>query len=101
MIDIDLILLHSNALYKIVLIGDISVGKSSLMTRFNHDTFDDNVRPTVGVEFVCLDAMNHFVVFTNVQVTKILSVKDKAIKLQIVRLFESILFIVLTNSYGL
>jgi len=37
--------------YKIIMIGDSSVGKSALIHRFKHDAFFDQSRSTVGVEF--------------------------------------------------
>jgi len=38
-------------LFKIVLVGDSSVGKSSLVVRFTEDKFSDEVMATVGVDF--------------------------------------------------
>ncbi|KAK9817838.1 hypothetical protein WJX72_002917 [[Myrmecia] bisecta] len=38
-------------LFKILLIGDSGVGKSSLLTRFTADSFDDFTTPTIGVDF--------------------------------------------------
>ncbi|XP_060069570.1 ras-related protein Rab-19-like [Ylistrum balloti] len=38
-------------LYKIILIGDINVGKTSIVKRFRDGTFDDNYRTTIGVDF--------------------------------------------------
>eukprot|EP00249_Psilotum_nudum_P025672 c30435_g1_i1 orf=446-1075(-) len=37
-------------LFKLLLIGDSGVGKSSLLLRFTSDTFDD-LSPTIGVDF--------------------------------------------------
>jgi GTPase SAR1 family protein len=37
--------------YKIVLIGDSSVGKSSLLRRFADDTFEESYLATIGVDF--------------------------------------------------
>ena len=37
--------------YKIVLLGDSSVGKTSLMLRFTDDSFEENGASTIGVEF--------------------------------------------------
>lgn len=37
---------------KVVLLGDRSVGKSSIITRFISNHFDENVQPTVGVDFL-------------------------------------------------
>lgn len=38
-------------LFKIVIIGDSGVGKSNLFSRFMKNTFSDNSRATIGVEF--------------------------------------------------
>ena len=38
-------------MFKIVLIGDTSVGKSCLLTRFADDQFTDNYVTTIGVDF--------------------------------------------------
>jgi small GTP-binding protein len=37
---------------KVILVGDVSVGKTSIVTQFNTATFDENVDPTVGAVFV-------------------------------------------------
>jgi Ras-related protein Rab-1A len=37
--------------YKIVLIGDSSVGKSSLLQRFADDSFEESYLATIGVDF--------------------------------------------------
>ena len=37
--------------YKIVMIGDIYVGKSSLLTRFAEDQFEEDYASTIGVDF--------------------------------------------------
>ena len=41
-----------NFMYKIVLIGDSSVGKSSLLRRFADDSFEESYLATIGVDFV-------------------------------------------------
>ncbi|OBA19785.1 hypothetical protein METBIDRAFT_32856 [Metschnikowia bicuspidata var. bicuspidata NRRL YB-4993] len=38
--------------YKIVFLGDQSVGKTSLITRFMYDTFDDQYASTIGIDFL-------------------------------------------------
>ncbi len=38
-------------LFKIVLVGDSSVGKSNLLLRFTRDEFNSDSRSTIGVEF--------------------------------------------------
>lgn len=40
-----------DVLFKIILIGDAGVGKSSLLHRFTFDTFEANKQATIGVEF--------------------------------------------------
>ena len=37
--------------YKVVLAGDSSVGKSSIIKRFAHDSFEESYLATVGVDF--------------------------------------------------
>ncbi|EGC32269.1 Rab GTPase [Dictyostelium purpureum] len=37
--------------YKVLLIGDSDVGKTSIVKRFSDDTFDEEVLTTIGVEF--------------------------------------------------
>ena len=38
-------------LFKVLLIGNSGVGKSSLLLRFADDVFTDNFMPTIGVDF--------------------------------------------------
>ena len=38
--------------YKVVFVGDQSVGKSSLIARYVYDTFDSESAPTIGVDFM-------------------------------------------------
>ncbi|KAK6453870.1 ras family-domain-containing protein [Scheffersomyces xylosifermentans] len=38
--------------YKIVFLGDQSVGKTSLITRFMYDTFDETYAATIGIDFL-------------------------------------------------
>ena len=38
--------------FKIVFLGDQSVGKSSILTRFVRDSFDNNPNSTIGVDFI-------------------------------------------------
>ncbi|KAF4108159.1 ras-related protein Rab-38b [Onychostoma macrolepis] len=46
--------MHSNRkehLYKILVIGDLGVGKTSLIKRYVHQTYSTNYRATIGVDF--------------------------------------------------
>ena len=54
-------------LYKVVLIGDTSVGKSNLLTRFTRNEFNLESKSTIGVEFA----------------TKTIKIEGKWIKAQI------------------
>lgn len=38
--------------YKIVFLGEQAVGKTSIITRFMYDTFDDNYQATIGIDFL-------------------------------------------------
>ena len=38
--------------YKIVFLGDVSVGKTSIITRWMHRTFDIMHSPTIGIDFL-------------------------------------------------
>lgn len=38
---------------KLLLVGDSSVGKSSILLRFTDDTFSDKQAATIGVDFKC------------------------------------------------
>ena len=40
-----------NYLFKLVLIGDSSVGKSSLLSRYTRNEFSKDTKQTIGVEF--------------------------------------------------
>jgi len=41
-------------LYKIILLGQASTGKTSLLTRFVDDEFDQATMNTIGVELKCM-----------------------------------------------
>ena len=60
---------HYDYLYKIVLIGDSGVGKSSLLSRFTRNEFDLESKSTIGVEFA----------------TRSIQVDGKVIKAQVCR----------------
>lgn len=40
--------------FKLVLVGDSGVGKSSILMRFADNSYSDNFTSTIGVDFVSL-----------------------------------------------
>ncbi|KAK8718425.1 hypothetical protein V6N13_045657 [Hibiscus sabdariffa] len=40
------------AKYKLVFLGDQSVGKTSIISRFMYDKFDNNYQATIGIDFL-------------------------------------------------
>lgn len=54
-----------NYLMKFIIIGDSGVGKSCFLYWFIENKFQDNIEPTIGIEFG----------------TKMISVKDKIVRL--------------------
>ena len=53
--------------YKLVFLGDQSVGKTCIINRFMFDTFDGKESPTIGIDFI----------------TKTLYCNNKTIRLQL------------------
>ncbi|KAL3273675.1 hypothetical protein HHI36_015105 [Cryptolaemus montrouzieri] len=53
--------------YKLVFLGEQSVGKTSLITRFMYDSFDNTYQATVGIDFL----------------SKTLYLQDKTVRLQL------------------
>ena len=50
-------------LFKLLLIGNSSVGKSSLLFRFVENVWDDSFVPTIGVDFVS----NNIILFIEIK----------------------------------
>ena len=65
-------------LFKLLLIGNSSVGKSSLLYRFVDNSWDENFVPTIGVDFVRIYINNIYI-----QKLKTLEINGKKVKLQI------------------
>lgn len=42
---------ESENLYKVLIIGDINTGKTSLVKQYVHGLFPDNYKATIGVDF--------------------------------------------------
>ena len=40
---------------KVVLIGDSSVGKTSIVSRLRDNSFNENSKPTIGIDMLFLD----------------------------------------------
>lgn len=70
-------------LFKILMIGDAGVGKSSMLLRFTDDSFDDHIQSTIGVDFK----------------VKHMDVNDKRVKLTIWDTAGQERFRTLTSSY--
>ena len=63
------VILNSNFLYKILLLGDSGVGKSCIILQYTENSFSQNLMNSIGVDFKL----------------KSIEVDGKIIKLQIVR----------------
>eukprot|EP00922_Rhytidocystis_sp_ex-Travisia-forbesii_P037194 GHVS01055427.1.p1 GENE.GHVS01055427.1~~GHVS01055427.1.p1 ORF type:complete len:211 (+),score=18.73 GHVS01055427.1:120-752(+) len=53
--------------YKLVFLGEQAVGKTSIITRFMYDTFDNNYQATIGIDFL----------------SKTLSLENRTVRLQL------------------
>jgi Ras-related protein Rab-1A len=76
-------LLEYDYLFKLLLIGDSGVGKSSLLTRFTESVFSDSYMSTIGVDFKIQTLM----------------IDDKIVKLQIWDTAGQERFRTITSSY--
>lgn len=50
--DIETRLGNYDCVYKVALVGDTSVGKTSLLNRYKHNKFDPRMERTIGVDYV-------------------------------------------------
>ena len=51
-ISLHISLMRTSSDTKVILVGDISVGKSSLLMQFEKQQFDEKVEPTIGANFI-------------------------------------------------
>lgn len=70
-------------LFKLLMIGDAGVGKSSMLLRFTDDSFDDHIQSTIGVDFK----------------VKHMEINDKKVKITIWDTAGQERFRTLTSSY--
>mmetsp|Transcript_6070 Transcript_6070/g.8866 ORF Transcript_6070/g.8866 Transcript_6070/m.8866 type:complete len:207 (+) Transcript_6070:62-682(+) len=70
-------------LFKLLMIGDAGVGKSSMLLRFTDDSFDDHIQSTIGVDFK----------------VKHMEVNDKRVKITVWDTAGQERFRTLTSSY--
>ncbi|KAI9912778.1 hypothetical protein PsorP6_005100 [Peronosclerospora sorghi] len=75
-------------LFKLLLIGDAGVGKSSMLLRFTDDTFDDNLQSTIGKANIIQKAL-----------VKMMQMDGKKIKMTIWDTAGQERFRTLTSSY--
>ena len=49
-------------MFKLVIVGDSGVGKSSILIRFTDDQFADELGATIGIELLKISSKNHLVI---------------------------------------
>ncbi len=74
---------YTDYVTKVVLIGESSVGKTNILTRFVKNEFDENSKSTLGVEFA----------------TKIIDIDGKKLRLQVWDTAGQERYKAITNSY--
>ena len=62
-------------LFKLLLIGNSSVGKSSLLFRFVENVWDDSFVPTIGVDFV---SKKYFYIYIHIEIKNFRSKWEKS-----------------------
>lgn len=87
--------LRKEHLYKVLVIGDLGVGKTSIIRRYVHQTYSNNYRATIGVDFA-LKVLNWDSETVRLQLWDIAGTTDagpSAVKNTDLLLLSSLLFI--------
>ena len=87
----------SDFLFKLLLIGDSGVGKSSLLMRFADDTYTDSYISTIGVDFV--SPVLGFLAELSFQKIRTIELDGKTVKLQMWDTAGQERFRTITSSY--
>ena len=69
--------------YRIIFVGDSSVGKTNIITKYKYNTFEDSHLTTIGIDFV----------------SKILNIRNKTIRLNIWDTAGQEKYRIIANSY--
>lgn len=79
-----------DCIYKLLVIGDSNVGKTTLLTRFCEDRYQSNFMSTVGKSMLSICRAVLFVLYSNILCglgidykTKIITLDTERVKLQI------------------